>query len=68
MKKFDKAFLIIFVVIAIFGFINVTQAGQDNVLQNDGFAVSGGLLILSAGIGIGRIIESNMNKRGKAKK
>jgi hypothetical protein len=49
------------IVLGYFGFRFVTQAGQGFVIQNDGYAVTGGIIILVCGLLLGYIF----GKRGK---
>ena len=67
MKKFtayrNDLILVAAIVIVVIGFRLVTQADQGGlVLQNDGYAVSGGLLIVIAGALFGYWL-SNWGKR-----
>jgi hypothetical protein len=55
MKKYLRTIAAILAIITIYiGFRFVTQAGQGlGVIQNDGYAGTGGVLILLGGIAIG---------------
>jgi predicted tellurium resistance membrane protein TerC len=45
---------LIFIAIIFIGFRLVTQSGEPEVfIQNDGYAMSGGVLILAGGMGLG---------------
>lgn len=48
------------------GFRLATQAGQDMAMpQNDGYAMSGGLLIFLGGLLLGSTLRYGYQKRGK---
>lgn len=53
-------------IVVYLGFRMVTQMGQAGfVIQNDGYAVTGGLLILVGGVIFGMHIAPQSKKRGK---
>ena len=53
-KVNPKRAMILGVLLAIYGFYNVTQAGQPApVFQNDGLAMTGGIALVLAGVLIG---------------
>ena len=65
MNRTEKISGIVFVAVIVYGFVSVTQAGQDNIFQNDGYGVFGGLMILAGGLGIGRITGEIYSRRSK---
>jgi drug/metabolite transporter (DMT)-like permease len=57
------------VLLGVFGFIFVTQAGQGlNVPQNDGYAVTGGVMLLLAGLIEGHVLGEVYDAGEKAKR
>lgn len=65
MKKIDRGFILVAAILAFVGFRFVTQAGQPlPIIQNDGYAVVGGVMIFSSGMLVSRAIWEKRN--GKA--
>lgn len=64
----DKLITLVSIGLIWYGFRLATQAGMELKLQNDGYAMSGGLLILLGGIGLGIVLNSylasRINKQG----
>ena len=58
-QTFKRVLALAAIIAIIIGFRFVTQAGQGlGVVQNDGYAGSGGVLILLGGIAIGYLAKS----------
>ena len=65
MNRTEKISSIVSVAIIVYGFVSVTQAGQDNIFQNDGYGVFRGLMILAGGLSLGRIVGEVYARRSK---
>lgn len=63
-RKLTPFLAVVSSMVIFVGFRFVTQAGQQNMMQNDGYAVIGGLMILAGGILIGALtVAKHMNNK-----
>lgn len=56
-------FILVAIVLAYVGFRFVTQADQGFVPQNDGYAVTGGIMIFSSGMLVGTALHMREKKQ-----
>lgn len=56
-RLLSRTLLVLALVIGYVGFRFVTQAGQGFAIQNDGYAGTGGVMILLSGLIIGLLVQ-----------